>query len=37
MLANIAKEAEKLGVNGFIQKPYKIEEIGLKVQSVLGG
>lgn len=31
------KEAEKLGVNGFIQKPYKIEEIGLKIRAVLGG
>jgi len=31
------KEAEKLGVNGFIQKPYKIQEIGLKIRSVLDG
>lgn len=31
------KEAEKLGVNGFIQKPYKIEEIGLKIRAVLCG
>jgi len=31
------KEAEKLGVNGFIQKPYKIQEIGLKIRAVLDG
>ena len=30
------KEAERLGVNGFIQKPYKIEEIGLTIQEILG-
>ncbi len=31
------KEAEVLGVKGFIQKPYKLNEIGLTIQDVLGG
>ncbi|MCH7887371.1 MAG: PAS domain S-box protein [Candidatus Marinimicrobia bacterium] len=31
------KVAEELGVNGFIQKPYKMNEIGLTIQDVLGG
>ena len=30
------KEAEELGLNSFIQKPYKINEIGLTIQNVLG-
>jgi len=29
------KEAGELGVEGFIQKPYSIDEIGLKIQDVL--
>ena len=31
------KEAELLGVKGFIQKPYKMREIGVMLQDVLGG
>ena len=31
------KKAELLGVKGFIQKPYKLKEIGLTIQDVLGG
>ena len=30
------KEAESLGLDGFIQKPYKIDEIGQLIQTVLG-
>ena len=30
------KQAEKLGVNGFIQKPYKIDKIGRIIQIILG-
>ena len=30
------KEAEELGVNGFIQKPYKLKDIGRIIKSVLG-
>ena len=29
------KEAEVLGVKGFIQKPYKIDELGEKIKLVL--
>ncbi|MCH7820137.1 MAG: PAS domain S-box protein [Candidatus Marinimicrobia bacterium] len=29
------KEAEELGVNGFLQKPYKIDEIRLTLQNLL--
>ena len=31
------REAMELGVMGFIQKPYKLDEIGLTIQDVLGG
>ena len=31
------KEAEKLGVNGFIQKPYGMNEIGLTIKTALAG
>jgi len=31
------KEAQELGVEGFIQKPYKMDEIGKTIQSVLRG
>lgn len=31
------KEAVELGLKTFIQKPYKINEIGLTIQNVLGG
>ena len=31
------KEAGELGVKGFIQKPYKIDEIGMTIQNVLSG
>jgi len=31
------KEAEELGVEGFIQKPYKMDEIGMTIQAVLRG
>jgi len=31
------EEAKELGVNGFIQKPYKIDDIGSKIRDVLGG
>jgi len=31
------KEAEKLGVDGFIQKPYKMDDIGMTIQAVLNG
>ena len=31
------KEAAKIGVNGFIQKPYKMDEIGIMIETVLGG
>ena len=31
------KEAEVLGVNGFIQKPYKMNKIGMTIQHVLDG
>ena len=31
------KQAEELGLEGFIQKPYKIDVIGMKIQDVLGG
>ena len=33
--SNRVKEAEELGVNGFIQKPYKINDIGMIIQTVL--
>ena len=31
------KEAEKLGVNGFMQKPYKLDDIKKIIQTVLNG
>ena len=31
------QEAKKLGVNGFIQKPYKLDEIGTAIKNVLDG
>ena len=30
------KEAEELGVDGFIQKPYNLDDIGESISRVLG-